>query len=99
MRESTREIKFNQVVVQTKNADKEDLIVINEDKQDRRIKVTVGYFDSSDNLLEKEDVVLTGEYYDLLMTDSPSFAPGKPLNEYREIDLWHVIDLMKQSMI
>lgn len=94
MRASNKEVTHSVYTSVTKKASTEELIVISEYKQEKRIKVTVGYFEEDGRLMDQVEVVIYDEYYEMLMSDSPNFASGKPLNEYRESDLWYVIDLL-----
>ncbi len=38
-------------------------------------------------------ITLRGEWYDLLMSESPDWAPGKPAGSFREADVFQVLDL------
>lgn len=58
----------------------------------RTVDVTVGYYNSDYKLIATKAFFINGQLYDKLMSESPDFAPGKPLNEYREQDLWFIID-------
>lgn len=73
----------------------ESLQMIYENKYTRSISVEIGYIDSQGNCIATENYVIKDEYYSLLMSPSPEFAPGKLENEYREDDLWYFIDLLK----
>ncbi len=75
----------------------ERMLFISEDKTAMQIVATYGLYDSKDTLIEQRSCVIQGDHYSLIMSKSPSFAPGKPENEYRETDLWHVIDMVKKD--
>ncbi|WP_211750244.1 hypothetical protein [Paenibacillus sp. Marseille-Q4541] len=92
MRNSNTLISYTEVQVLKKNAHKEGFIIINEDKTAKIIRLTIGYYDENETLLETRDCIVSSENYELLMSNSPDFAPGKPENEYREQDLWYIID-------
>ena len=74
---------------------KEEIVSICEYKQDKFVAVTVAKYDSDNNNVAVENYVIKGDNYDLLMSANPSFAPQKPANEYREADLWYVIDQVR----
>ncbi|OCT12636.1 hypothetical protein A8709_33030 [Paenibacillus pectinilyticus] len=75
----------------------EEMSRINETKILKNVEVTITYKDQSGFILKNEQFLISGDNYDLLMTENPDFAPGKPANEYREADLWHVIDLLRNE--
>lgn len=76
---------------------KEDFKEINENKLYKLISVTVQQFDNEDYMIREIQHTIEGDKYELLMSESPDFAAGKPKNEYREIDLWYVIDLIREE--
>lgn len=73
----------------------EEFHYINEFKTDKYIDVCTVYLDSEGNAVKYSYYKVDGENYDYLMSQSPDFANGKPENEYREEDLWYIIDLIK----
>lgn len=82
-------------IIETKIATKEIIHSILERKTNKEIEVGILLQGSDGEILKDEYYMISGENYSMLMSDSPSFAIGKPENEYREIDLWHVIDLIR----
>jgi len=58
------------------------------------VNVQVTYYDSSGNALSYENYNISGDNYTLLMSESPSWASGKPSGEYRQDDLWFLMDYM-----
>jgi hypothetical protein len=70
---------------------------INEDKDLKSVWVEVSYCKDDETALSRDTYNIYGENYDLLMSQSPSFAPNKPLNEYREVDLWYIIDKIRNE--
>lgn len=70
---------------------------IKELKDEQSVIVEVVYLDSDQKPISIETQSIDGQYYELLMSESPDFATGKPANEYREADIWHVIDLMSAN--
>ncbi|MER2057237.1 MAG: hypothetical protein ABTA16_00355 [Niallia sp.] len=78
------------------NFTNEDIISEVKNYEEKRIVVVTKYL----NDLESSDgttTIIEGEYYDLLMSQSSEFTEGKPLNDYREHDLWYVIDLKRNE--
>lgn len=72
----------------------EEFLEVRENKLSRQIDVLIAYKNEHEEIIKQEQKVITGRNYELLMSASPDFAPNKPLNEYREQDLWHVIDMI-----
>ena len=72
----------------------ESILSINENKVSKDIVVEVG-LQNDDKIVSTEVHYITDSKYDLLMSASPNFATGKPVNEYREVDLWYIIDLLR----
>ena len=100
MRTINKEIIISKQVVEnciTDIAIAEELVVISEDKPNQTVFVQVSYKNSAGDELSRENYTITGSSYALLMAENPDFAPGKPANEYREADLWYVIDLMRNA--
>lgn len=95
MRTCTKEFTSHKYVPVTELATGEELLTIAEDKQLGQVVVTVGYKNAEGTILGTEELAITGDNYELLTAESPSFTPGKPANEYREADLWYIIDKMR----
>jgi hypothetical protein len=70
---------------------------INEDKDLKSVWVEVSYCKDDETALSRDTYNITDDNYDLLMSQSPEFAPDKPANEYREVDLWYIIDLIRSE--
>lgn len=97
MRSINRSIPKTETVEVVKVATSEVLAYIVEQKPMSRIEVVIHFNDANGLLLESEMIEIAENNYELLMSESPSFAPGKPQNEYREEDLWHVIDQIRSA--
>lgn len=97
MKSCNIEFDFYEQVKVTKMAINKQLSQITEDKINRNIIVNIHYLDSENNLISGERIVIEGKNYDLIMSVNPDFAPGKRENEYREDDLWYVIDKIKSE--
>lgn len=54
--------------------------------------VTISYLSDTGRELDTKRVLIQGTYYDALMSEFPEFSPTKPAHEYREVDLWFIID-------
>lgn len=78
-------------------AETEHLISISEYKESHTVVAVVQYRDSSGADIGQRKWYITGDHYTLLTSESPDFAPGKPANEYREIDLWYIIDKLEEE--
>lgn len=94
MRASTKIIQKQETTAVNVPAATEELQFISEDKRLRQIHVIVTYMDADGSVLQLSNFSIQGKNYSLLMSPSPDFAPGKLENEYREVDLWYLIDLI-----
>nr|WP_156736281.1 hypothetical protein [Mycobacterium sp. E3298] len=96
MRVSSKQLKIKslQEVETTITAEHEEITAILEDKTVRKVSVMILYTRGDGSEIETKTYDIVGGNYGLLMSESPDFAPGKPLNEYREDDLWYIIGLM-----
>ncbi|MFD2702800.1 hypothetical protein ACFSVM_20375 [Paenibacillus shunpengii] len=98
MRESEKTIKVTRATEINVPVAFEALEEIYESKPQSRIDVRIAYYDGTGGVLQSFNVTISGEHYHLLMSESPEFAPGKPANEYREIDLWKIIDQLSEEV-
>jgi hypothetical protein len=98
MRTISKEITKMQAVPCKFFATYEEIVSIKENKQLKYVEVGTMYRDSNGDALKDETTGITGVHYDLLMQANPSYAPNKPQNEYRESDLWHIIDLIRNGL-
>lgn len=94
MRTVNREITLQKIVPATETIVIEDFDSIVENKVEKYVCAKVISKNTEGKVLETTSYMITGDNYMLLMLGNPSYAPGKPENEYRETDLWHVIDLI-----
>lgn len=97
MRTSSKVIKKIVSTEQNINVATERIIEINENKINNRIIVTYGFYDEQGAMIEQKSCIIQDSLYELIMSDSPDFAPGKPENEYRESDLWYIIDMLDEA--
>ena len=49
----------------------------------------------NNEMVEEQDINITGDDYDLLMSQSPEFSPGKVAGDCREEDVWYMVDLIR----
>ncbi|WP_312093805.1 hypothetical protein [Niallia sp.] len=97
MRTANITFQIPKTVMENKLAVKEELNSICEYKDQKSVSIDVYYRDSNDKVIGTQSYAITGEKYDLLMSESPDFAVGKLQNEYRESDIWYVIDLIRKE--
>jgi len=88
---------ITQTVEQSVSSATEEITTIVEDKSKSYINVGITFKDSDSNTIGTENVMIVGDHYTLLMSANPEFATSKPENEYRESDLWYIIDLIRAS--
>lgn len=95
MRILNKTISFEETVqIQVeKNIVSEEIMKIVESKFDKTITVYTELKDENGIPVDFIKYEIKGEKYDLLMSDKPDFAPEKPFNEYREIDIWSVLEM------
>lgn len=89
--------ELNREIVVMAEQTHEDIVVILENKLDMKIDLTVHLYRADESLINPEYYTIDGENYNLLMSADPEFAPGKPENEYREVDLFHLIDKIRNA--
>ncbi|CDN41180.1 hypothetical protein [Paenibacillus sp. P22] len=94
MRKINEVVTSQQLSIVQKTVISEDVQSIYEHQTERFVNVTTALRDTEGAIVSTRVHAITGVFYDLLMSQSPDFAPGKPANEYREADIWHVIDLI-----
>lgn len=97
MRAINKEFLQTKVVTSNVIANNESINYISENKTDKVISLEVVY-KRDEEIVSSEFYQINDNMYDLLMSESPPFAVGKPKNEYREIDLWHIIDLLRGEL-
>lgn len=78
-------------------ATREAFLIISENKVLKEIFLTIGIYDAAGGLLRKDQYLISGKHWDVLMASSPPEFLSKPENEYRESDLWHIVDLIRQT--
>jgi len=93
VREKARTVAVTRIETVNVSSTHEQITKIKEDKDMRTVEVEVCYY-QADEFVKKVSFLIDGENYAYLMSEGPDFAPDKPVNEYREIDLWHILDSM-----
>jgi len=64
------------------------------------VRALVGRVDEAGDFIVPQQFVtytIEGEQYDELCGPPPAWAPDKPAGTYRNEDLWHFIDLMRNA--
>ena len=74
----------------------EDIVSTSHDKISQRLQLTVHLYREDNSLINPESYVIEGEDYTFLMSVDPSFAEGKPEGDYREVDLWCMVDKLRE---
>lgn len=82
----------NSVVSTSVTTTNEEIVSIHESKDSQQISIKINYLDSNNVSIGEDYVYVGGNDYTLLMSANPTFAIQKPANEYREIDLWFMLD-------
>lgn len=74
----------------------EDIISTSHDKMSKRLAFTVNLYREDGSLINPESYLIEGEDYNYLMSVDPAFTEGKPENDYREVDLWCMVDKIRE---
>lgn len=90
MREKIREI----VVIA--NQTHEDIVSTSHDKISKKLSLTVHLYREDQSFINGESYVIEGGDYAFLMSDDPAFAEGKMADDYREVDLWCMVDKLRE---
>lgn len=98
MRECNNQVTNTEIKLVDTVAVKEEIISICEYRQGGFIGVSVAKYDINNNNIANENYAITGDNYKILMSANPSFAPQKPADEYRDEDLWHIIDKIRNGV-
>lgn len=98
MRISEKVFNITEQITTEKEAANEDIRTIVENKGRRLIELGIAYYDATGSTITTETVLINKDNYELLMSESPDFAPGKPANEYREVDLWYMVDKITEGV-
>lgn len=93
MRENQREI----VVIA--NQTHEEIVSTSYDKIAKRLELTVHLYRGDGSFINGESYVIEGDDYAFLMSADPAFSEGKLENEYRESDLWCMVDKIRERTV
>ncbi|MFV0976972.1 hypothetical protein RCJ96_25830 [Bacillus sp. BSL6] len=74
---------------------KEELAIITENKLSKHVEVMIEYKNENNEIVKREQNIIKDNHYELLISNSPVFAPGKPEGGFRESDIWYIIDLIR----
>lgn len=97
MRTINKTYTINKVVTETVTAVREDIVTYSVDREQKFVYVKTSCKDVDNNEVDSQELKIIGENYDLLMSESPDFAQGKPENDFRECDLFYVIDKVRSE--
>jgi hypothetical protein len=92
VREVNYQVTCDKIVATTVDAVSERIANIYEDKLSKNITVTVQSLDIEGAVVKEEQKHIVADAYNMLMAANPDFAPGKPANEYRESDIFYILD-------
>lgn len=76
---------------------KEDFQYINHYKSNSYAEISTVFFNDKDEPIQHNYYEITGELYELLMSDSDMFPPGKIKGEFRDEDLWCIVDKIRDD--
>lgn len=98
MRGINKDFTISKTVQEKASATSENFSVISEYIDLKLINIEVAYKTVDGVTIGKDNYQIQSDDYDLLMSDSPDFAPDKPANTYRREDLWKIIDLIRSRV-
>lgn len=78
----------------------EEIESLQESPQNKFIRIVVGTIDENGNFTNPQTFKfyeIKAEMYDELNSANPSWNPNKPAGTYFNEDLWHFIDLIRNS--
>lgn len=97
MRDVGEKVKYSKLVVVEEVGVKEDIMYINHSIPENYISVGTRLFNSSNEIIREENIIISGEKYDLLLSESSEFEGGKQEGSYREKDVWHIVDKIRDE--
>ena len=77
-----------------------ETIVLVEESPNSWVRASVGKTDANGELLTDQiaqQYMIEGDNLTELLVGNPSWSPNKPAGTYDNEDLWHFIDLIRQS--
>lgn len=95
MRATSIDVQLSKAITVTDQATSENIVSIYERKRAGDILVGVEYINAAGDVIKEGTYEIRGDKYELLMSANPPFAPNKLRNEYREEDIWYVIDQIR----
>lgn len=93
---SNKVFNLSKTIIEQRIANRREVIIKTNNRDSGIYEVTINYYDSQ-GFIASVFITIFGEYYDLLMSQSPEFAPGKPENECRDEDIFYVLDKMESE--
>lgn len=84
--------EISRTVQEVINSATMDVVSISEDRNSKIISVVLEYKDLDGDRIGIKTAIIANDNYVLLMSANPTFAPNKPIGEYREPDLWFILD-------
>ena len=90
MRENIREI----VVIAHQTH--EEIVSTSHDKITKKLELTVHLYREDGSFINGESYVIQGDDYTFLLSADPAFTEGKMENDYREVDLWCMVDKLRE---
>ncbi|CDN44187.1 hypothetical protein [Paenibacillus sp. P22] len=97
MRLVKKTINVQQVTNVAKPIRYEDIRTTFLNKNEQYVVVEIALLDENQVIATTKRYEITGDDYNLLMSASPDFALGKPAGEFREVDLWYIIDQIEKA--
>lgn len=76
---------------------REEIININHSVKSRQITIYTNLFNTLNEVIKEETVLIDGNYYLQLMPDEAVFEEGKERNVYRDSDLWYIVDKIRSN--
>lgn len=92
-----KKVRITETVEVEKTVTQEKITAIFTRPDSKEIEVTLGLLDEGGAEIAKKFISIASQDYDLLFSDDPFFETGKSSGNYRESDLWKVIDKVSNT--
>lgn len=78
---------------------KEEISSIFNDVEKSTLKVELSFLNDKGEKIDRKEILVERENYNLLLSDDPIFETGKQVGSYREDDLWKIIDRVENGVV
>lgn len=94
-RDVGEKVKYYKKIIVEEIGVKEELIFVNHSIENKQILVGTILYNSNNEIIRQDSVMIQKEDYDYIMSDYSTFEEGKQLGEFRTSDLWLLLDKIR----